>query len=122
MYLGLLLGARTRASSVWDPVVKKFERKLFMWKGRCLSLGGRITLIKACLSSLPIYYMSLFKMPKAVSLRLDKIRRDFLWEGQSERRKIHPLKWSDVIKPKSAWGLGLGELETHNWSLPAKWW
>lgn len=46
-------------------------------------------LIKACLSNLPIYYMSLFKMPKAVMERLDRVHRNFLWEGQGDKKKLH---------------------------------
>lgn len=69
-----------------------------------------------------MYYMLLFKMPKSVEAKLDQIRRKFLWEGQSERRKIHLLKWSEVIKPKRDGGLGLGSLEHKNWALLAKWW
>ena len=63
------------------------------------------------MSNLPIYYMSLFKMPKVVIERLDRIRRDFLWEGHGEKKKLHLMKWSEVIKPKSKGGLGLGSLE-----------
>ena len=35
-------------------------------------------LIRSTLSSLPIYYMSLFVIPRKVKLRLKKIQRDFL--------------------------------------------
>ena len=54
--------------------------------------------------------MSLFKMPKAVVERLDRIRRNFLWEGKSNKKKLHLMKWSEVIKPKSCGGLGLANL------------
>ena len=43
--------------------------------------GGRLTLIQSTLSSMPIYFMSLFCMPRKVRLRLEKIQRDFLWVG-----------------------------------------
>lgn len=64
--------------------------KLSLWKGNYLSLGGRITLIKACLSNLPIFCMSLFNMARAMGSTLDILRRNFMWEWQGERR-IHPL-------------------------------
>ena len=41
------------------------------------------------LSSLPIYFLSLFRMPKIVCARLEKIRRDFLWGGGNLDRKPH---------------------------------
>ncbi|RVW15699.1 hypothetical protein CK203_075328 [Vitis vinifera] len=37
---------------------------------------------------MPIYHMSLFRMPKSVARRLDKVQRDFLWEGGSEEKKL----------------------------------
>ena len=48
IYLGLPIGANPRSKSLWDPVVDKCERRLSFWKKQYLSLGGRITLIKAC--------------------------------------------------------------------------
>lgn len=35
------------------------ERKLSIWKSKFLSLGGRITLIKAAFSNLLVYFISL---------------------------------------------------------------
>lgn len=64
--------------------------------------------------------MLLFKMPKAVTEKLDRIWRDFLWEGHGDKKKLHLMKWSDVIKPKYNGGLGLsglaGEMEVEVWA------
>ena len=32
------------------------------------------------------------------------------------------MKWSEVVKPKSCGGLGIGDLDLKNWALLAKWW
>ena len=63
-------------------------------------------LIKACLSGIAIYFMSPFKMPKKVVYKLDSIRRKFLWEGRGDKKRLHLVKWSQVIKPKYTWGFG----------------
>lgn len=55
--------------------------------------GGRTTLIKAYMSNLPVYYMLLFRMKNVMSERLDRIRRNLLWEGQSDKKKLHLMKW-----------------------------
>ena len=79
VYLGLPLGAPNRASSVWDGVEKKMRRRLALWKRQYLSKGGRITLIKSTLASIPLYQMSVFRMPKSVARMIEKLQRDFLW-------------------------------------------
>ena len=80
-YLGLPLGAPHRALGVWDSIEDRSRRRLATWKRQYISKGGRITLIRSTLSSLPIYFLSLFRMPKIVCSRLEKLQRDFLWGG-----------------------------------------
>ena len=46
-------------------------------------------LIRSTLSNLPICLLSLIRLPKSIKCRLEKIQRDFLWEGGSLDRKIH---------------------------------
>ena len=58
--LGLPLGALFKSSRMWDIVEERFRKRLSLWKRQYLSKGGRLTLIKSSLSSLPIYFMSLF--------------------------------------------------------------
>lgn len=121
-YLGLPLGANPRRIKTWQPIVERVKKRLAVWKSRSLSIGGRITLIKSTLSSLPIYYMSLFKIPIAVAKCLEKIQRRFLWGGTDEKRKLHHVKWEVITRPKSAGGLGIKRLLEHNQALLAKWW
>ena len=77
-YLGLPLGAPNKSLSAWDGVEERVRRRLALWKRQYISKGGRITLIKSTMASMPIYQMSLFQMPKVVARRLEKLQRDFL--------------------------------------------
>ncbi|GKC14747.1 hypothetical protein Tco_1011529 [Tanacetum coccineum] len=43
-----------------------FTKKLSSWKSNLLTIGGRLTLIKSVLGSLPIYFLSIFKAPEAM--------------------------------------------------------
>ena len=72
-YLGLPLGMHCNFVSIWDGVEEWFRRKLASWKRQHISKGGRLTLIKSTLSNLLIYTMSLFRLPKGVKARLEKI-------------------------------------------------
>ena len=88
-YLGLPLGAPFNSLAVWDGVEERFPRRLAMWKRQYISKGGRLTLIRSTLSSMPLYFMSLFYLPRKVRLRLEKIQRDFLWGGGALVQKPH---------------------------------
>ena len=93
-YLGLPLGAKRKASSLWDGVEERFRKRMGNWKRQYISKGERLTLIRSCLSNLPTYIMSLFRLPKKVKIRLEKIQRDFLWGGGN-------------LKGRSIWSSGI---------------
>ena len=76
----------------WDPVVEKVAGRLDGWKKAFLFFGGRITLIQSCLSHIPSYFLSLFRIPISVAKRLKKLQRDFLWLGAGEGKKDHLLR------------------------------
>ena len=120
-YLGVPLGAPNKASSVWDGVEERVRRRLALWKRQFISKGGRITLIKSTLASIPIYQMSLFRMPKIVVRRLEKLQRDFLWGGGNRERKVHLVKWEIVCGDKERGGLGLRKLGLLDRALLGKW-
>uniref|UniRef100_A0A2N9I0X5 Reverse transcriptase zinc-binding domain-containing protein n=1 Tax=Fagus sylvatica TaxID=28930 RepID=A0A2N9I0X5_FAGSY len=77
--MGLPLGANFKSRSIWDPILKKMERKFSGWQRMYLSKGGRITLIKSTLSSLPTYFLSLFPVPTSVALRLPTFQDGWHW-------------------------------------------
>ena len=97
------------------------RRRLALWKRHYLSKGGRITLIKSTLASIPIYQMSIFRMPKSVVKRLEKLQRDFLWGGGSTGRKIHLINWEAVCTQKEKGGLGIRRIGLLNKALLGKW-
>ena len=55
-YVGLLLGSSFKEVVVWDRVVERVQRRLAGWKKYYLSKGGKLTLIKSTLSSIPTYF------------------------------------------------------------------
>ncbi|KAE8721931.1 pentatricopeptide repeat-containing protein [Hibiscus syriacus] len=120
-YLGLPLGAKRNSMMLWDPVVQKFHSKLAGWKAKTLSMAGRLVLLKAVLGSLPIYFMSLFKMPSSVSVKLNSIMARFLWGGGVEARKIHWVNWTKVCSDKSVGGLGAMNISLMNRALLGRW-
>nr|XP_016438177.1 PREDICTED: uncharacterized protein LOC107764153 [Nicotiana tabacum] len=120
-YLGLPLGSKFKSYDIWNGVVENFEKRLTSWQQQYLSMGGRLTLISSVLDNIPTYFMSLFSIPKKVLKWLDKIKRDFLWEGNNSSHKYHLIKWDKVLQPKCKGGLGVRYLDKHNKGLLMKW-
>ncbi|RVW34286.1 putative ribonuclease H protein [Vitis vinifera] len=120
-YLGMPLGAAFNSVAVWDGVEERFRRRLAMWRRQYISKGGRLTLIRSTMSSMPIYLMSLFHLPRKVRLRLEKIQRDFLWGGGTLAHKPHLVRWNLVCLEKRKGGLGVRNLSLMNNALLCKW-
>ena len=64
---------------------------------------------------------SLFLIPAHVPTSLEKIMRNFFWEGFAGGKINHLVKWSLVSLPSKDGGLGLGGIKTQNSALFAKW-
>lgn len=70
---GLPLGGNVLRLETWALIIQKVEKRLATWKRRMLSIAGRLTLIKALISSLPLYYMSLFPARIGVNEKINKL-------------------------------------------------
>ncbi|XP_015962037.1 uncharacterized protein LOC107486010 [Arachis duranensis] len=121
-YLGIPLGANPRLVKTWKPILDKVEEKLSQWKAKVLSKAGKLVLIKSVLNSLPIYYLSLYRMPKAVADKLIALQRRFMWCKGDGNDGIPLVKWGLVQAPKKAGGLGIGDAMLRNTALLFKWW
>ena len=104
IYLGMPLGSPYKTTAIWNPILERLEKKLSGWKRLYLSKGGRLTLLKSTLSSLPTYYLSLFTIPKAVVTRLECIQRNFLWGSSVECFKYPWVAWEKVCLPRELGG------------------
>ena len=121
LYLGMPLGTLYKTASIWNPILERMEKKLSSWKQLYLSKGGRITLLKSTLSSLPTYYLSLFTIPKVVATRLERIQRNFLWGLSVVCFKYPLVAWEKVCLLRELGGLGIRNLASFNQALLGKW-
>jgi hypothetical protein len=76
-YLGIPINYRRLRNGEWKPVEDRFESKLGNWIGKLLSYGDRLILINSVLTSLPMFMLSFFEIPKGVRKRLDYYRSRF---------------------------------------------
>ena len=86
-----------------------------------LSVGGRLVLINFFLSSLFMFMMSFFEIPRGVLKKLDYFRSRFFGRTMNTRKKYRLTKWEIVCTPKDQGGLGVLNLDVHNECLLSKW-
>jgi hypothetical protein len=70
-------------------VESRFEKKLGCWAGKLLSYGDRLVLINFVLTSLPMFMLSLFNLPKGVRERLDFFPSRFFWQCEENKKYIY---------------------------------
>lgn len=120
-YLGLPLSHKPLNKQAYLPLLQKFQR-LLGWAEKVLSIAGRLVLLNDVLSSLPIYFMLVFLLPKGVIQEIDRARRHFLWHGVTPiTRKLNLANWQMICKPKIMGGLGIMDLGMFNQALLMKW-
>lgn len=120
-YLGIPVDVKRLSNARWKPIEEKVEKKLAGWKGNILSIGGRVVLTNACLSTVPLDMLSFLEAPKGVLKRLDYFRARLLWQETQDKRKYHLVNWPSVCLPKDSGGLGILDLASVNQSLLCKW-
>jgi hypothetical protein len=81
-YLGIPIHYRRLTIAEWKSVEERLQMRLSSWKGKLLSLGGRLVLINSVLTNMVLYMISFFLLPKRVLHKLDYYRsRIFLARG-----------------------------------------
>ncbi|GJT33296.1 RNA-directed DNA polymerase, eukaryota, reverse transcriptase zinc-binding domain protein [Tanacetum coccineum] len=120
-YLGSKVdGIMSRIRS-WNEIVDSMIVRLSKWKMKTLSIGGRLTLLKSVLGSMPIYHMSIFKVPRKVLQRMESIRCHFFNGADLGGKKLMWVKWKNVLASKEKGGIGVSSLYALNRALMFKW-
>ena len=71
-YLVLPLGL-SPPNSFWNSLIDKIHLKLAGWKGSLLSQARKVIVLKSILQSVPLYALSVFKIPRKYALAIEKI-------------------------------------------------
>lgn len=87
-------------------MIDKFAQRLEGWQAKYLSFGGKTTIIKSVLSSLPIHIFSCMSVPKQVLRQMEDLMASFIWSENGQHR-IHWVAWKKTCKPVEQGGLGI---------------
>ena len=98
---------RKLSNNHWKVLEERFEKKLSCWKDKHLSYGGRLVLINSALSSLAMFMLSFFDIPKGALKKLDYYRCRFFWQGDGHKKKYRLAKWNIICRPRDQGGLGI---------------
>ncbi|KAH0700920.1 hypothetical protein KY284_015135 [Solanum tuberosum] len=92
-------------------------------EARLLSFGGRITLIKHALQSIPIHTMAALSPPSTTIKYIENIIADFYWGRGQNKRKYHWASLDTMRLPYTEGGVGIRRLSDICTSLQYKqWW
>jgi len=86
-----------------------------------MSLTDSICLIKSVFTTIPLFYISFFKVSKSFCKSMISIQRRFLWGWGKDNKTIPWVSWENLFKPKQEGGLGFKDIRKFNVVILAKW-
>jgi len=73
-YLGLPLHYRKLGRVEVQPLIEKVAARLPTWKGRLLNKAGRLRLVNAVLTSIPVHFLTVFPLRKWAIKKTDRVQ------------------------------------------------
>ncbi|XP_073039414.1 uncharacterized protein [Primulina eburnea] len=101
-------------------LIERVVTRLQGWGHKPFSAGGKETLIKSVLQSIPTYAMSCFHLPKAIGEAIERECANLWWGMQEGKKKMHWKTWQSLYVTKCMGGMGFRHLESFNKALLAK--
>ncbi|PKU87174.1 Putative ribonuclease H protein [Dendrobium catenatum] len=123
-YLGVQLLLRRPVRADFQFLIDKVLQKLNSWGSKCLSLAGKLTLVKTSLLSLPNFVSTHNMVPKKILQEINKCCRNFIWNKKNGKKGMHYVSWSTLCKSKDKGGMNLHSEVERAGPLKARlmWW
>ncbi|KAL9666216.1 hypothetical protein QQ045_000540 [Rhodiola kirilowii] len=112
-YLGLPLVMGQKKVDTFRCIFEKVWKRLNDWKCKLLSAAGREVLIKSVIQTLPVYTMSVYRLPEKTLQEIAKLISRFWWDKKENK----DISWVNqgVLQLKKLDGrLGFRDLRSFN--------
>ena len=119
-YLGLPECFKGSKRDLLSFIKEKLEGRLQGWYSKTLSQGAKEVLLKSVALALPVYAMSVFRLPKDLCARITSAIVEYWWGSGDKKRKIPWVAWQKLCKPKEQGGLGFHDIGKFNQALLGK--
>nr|XP_043619780.1 uncharacterized protein LOC122591584 [Erigeron canadensis] len=116
-YLGVPLVSTRLTYQDCIVLVERVRNRVLDWKNKFLSFAGRLQIVQSVLSSMHVYWASVFILPAKVIQKIEKIMRGFLWSQGTLQKGKAKVAWEVVCLPKTKGGLGIRRLDIFNIAL-----
>jgi hypothetical protein len=91
-YLGIPMHHKRLSNTDWKIIEQRIDKNLSSWKGKHLSMGGRLILINSVLTSMVIFMLSFFEVPRGVLEKIDYYRSRFYWQSDQHKKKYRLVR------------------------------
>lgn len=81
-YLGFPLTRNRKSRETFSYVIDGVHSKLKTLKANCLSLEGCITFAKSVLSTIPLYPMTVARLPLSICHEVERLQRSLIYLGE----------------------------------------
>ena len=111
IYLGCPLYIGGQRIIYYSDLVEKVIKRIAGWHSKILNFGGKITLVKHVLQSVPIHTLEAICPPKTTLKYIKRIIADFFWGSDKEGKKYHWASWKTLAYPIKECVIGVRLLE-----------
>jgi hypothetical protein len=119
-YLGLPTPEGKMSRGKFQSLQAKLAKCLIEWDDTHKSQAAKEVLIKAVAQAIPLYVMSVFKLPFGMCDELTRMIRRYWWGAENGRRKTHWVAWDIMLRPKDYGGVGFRDMRLFNQALLAR--
>jgi hypothetical protein len=119
-YLGLPTPEGRMSRGKFVSLQTKLAKCLVEWDDTHKSQEAKEVLIKAIAHAIPVYVMSVFKLPLGLCDELTRMILRYWWGAENGKRKTHWIAWDILLRPKSHGGVGFRDMRIFNQPLLAR--